>query len=166
MQHAGGRVWSGPVGKEVWAKPLQPGVVAVVLLNRYGTAVGNFQEPQLPHGGIPTAFAPYPGCYITNGDSMLSPCDDNLTATSGAQQLTLDYSVLPAAWLGLPSSGTGSVDGGGGDGRGGKSVSCDLFDILATTHAGAALGHHPSGWSATVPPHGVRFLRLENCTLV
>ena len=37
---AGGRLWSGPPGKEIWGKPLAPGTAAVVLMNRGGLASG------------------------------------------------------------------------------------------------------------------------------
>ena len=44
-------------------------------------------------------------------------------------------------------------------------VSCDVFDILATPKAGKSLGKQSGdSWSAVVPPHGVRFLRLSGCT--
>jgi hypothetical protein len=160
----------------------------VVLLNRFGAAIGNFEHPDKPHGGIPEAFAPYPGCFITDertshGESA-SPCDDNATATSGAQQMTLDFSVLPRSWLGLPEQRPSkSAPSRGGDSKGGRGgeeassssnnetnametmvISCDVYDILATPGLGAALGRYSGGWSAMVPPHGVKFLRLGNCT--
>ena len=161
-QHAGGRLLSWPVGKELWGKPLQPGVAAVVLLNRYGTAVGNFMNPSLPDGGIPPAFAPFPGCYITEPhDSLASPCDTNATRSSGEQEMVLNYSAVPRSWLGLHAAPAPTSAGTAGP----ATISCDVFDIYATASAGASLGTHANGmWTAAVPAHGVRFLRLENCT--
>jgi hypothetical protein len=151
---AGGRIWSAPVGKEIWAKPLQPGVAAAVLLNRFGASIGKFEHPEKLHGGIAEVFAPYPGCYVLDGGSITVPCDENATTTSGEQQLTLDFSVLPRSWLGLPAR----------DAPSNATISCDLFDILATPSAGTKLGPSKGEWSATVQPHAVKFLRLENCT--
>jgi hypothetical protein len=65
--------------------------------------------------------------------------------------MSLDYSVLPAAWFG------------------GKNTECDIFDIFTTsdqpTTDGKDLGRFKSGaWSALIPPHGSRFFILSNCT--
>ena len=145
---AGGRIWSAPVGKEVWAKPLLDGQAAVVLLNRAGLASGVALGDRNPY------FAPYAGCFDLHGrsDAILSPCDDNATASHGAQTLALDLDLIPRSWIALPASP--------------GVVSCEVFDILATPHAGEALGRHDGdSWSALVPPHGVRFLRVSDCRL-
>ena len=152
---AGGRIWSGPPGREIWGKPLQPGSAAVVLLNRGGLASGNVVDgPRNPY------FAPYAGCFDLHGkaDAILAPCDDDVTASHGAQPIALNLSVIPRAWLGLADRRGEVADGDG-------VVSCEVFDILATPKAGKSLGRHADGgWAPVVPPHGVRFLRVENCT--
>lgn len=148
---AGGRIWSAPPGKEMWAKPLARGSTAVVLLNRAGLASGVALGDRNPY------FAPYAGCFDLHGesDAALAPCDDNATASHGAQPIALDLSRVPRAWLGL----------GIAPRVGAQVVSCDVFDVLATPKAGKSLGRQSgASWSAVVPPHGVRFLRLSNCT--
>lgn len=152
QEFAGGRIWSGPVGKEIWAKPLAPGSVAVVLLNRAGLASGNAL------GTRNSYFAPYAGCFDLHGraDAVLAPCDDNATASHGSQPIVLNLSVVPRSWLGLPTAKSNVVD---------SVLNCELFDILATPKAGASLGAHEDGaWAPVIPPHGARFLRLSNCT--
>lgn len=153
-QFAGGRIWSEPVGKELWAKPLSPGSVAAVLLNRAGLASGNALGPRNQY------FAPYAGCFDLHGraDAFLAPCDDNVTASHGAQTIALNLSAVPRSWLGLrPRAETNMPFD--------SVLSCDVFDILATPKAGASLGVHKDGmWVPLIPPHGVRFVRLSNCT--
>ena len=157
---AGGRIWSGPTGKEVWGKPLRRGVAAVVLVNRFGSAIGNFEDPLKPNGGLPAAFAPFPGCFITDGDPLKAPCDENVTSTTGAQEVSIDFaSTVPRSWLGFDDDGDAAHNR-----KGHRSVSCDVFDILAAPNAGRPLGRYDGKWAATIPPHGARFLRLENCT--
>ena len=149
LKFAGGRIWSAPVGKEMWGKPLLHGAAAVALLNRAGLASGVALGDRNPY------FAPYAGCFDLHGraDAILSPCDDNVTASHGTQTLTLDLDLIPRSWLGLSPSSAGVV-------------SCEVFDILATAHVGKALGRQDGdGWSAVVPPHGVRFLRVSDCHL-
>lgn len=148
---AGGRIWSGPPGKEMWGKPLEPGTAAVVLLNRGGLASGNRVNGPASNDGLD-------GCFDMHGrsDAILAPCDDNVTASSGAQVIALNLSAIPRAWLGLSLQ---DRDGGGG------TVSCELFDILATANAGKSLGRRKgSAFAPVVPPHGVRFVRVSNCT--
>ena len=145
---AGGRIWSGPPGKEMWGKPLAAGSAAVVLVNRGGLASGVALGARNPY------FAPYAGCFDLHGrsDAILAPCDDNATASWGAQSISLDLSRVPRSWLGLPPTAKGVV-------------SCDVFDVLATPKTGKSLGKQSGdSWSVVIPPHGVRFLRLSGCT--
>lgn len=102
--------------------------------------------------GLQTSpLGPCTGCFL-NGDSWYyAPCDDNLTASTGAQQITADFSVLPREWLELPALEP-------------STISCDVFDIFATPSKGTSIGRFNGGWSAIVPPHGVRFIRLTGCT--
>jgi sialidase-1 len=153
-RNAGGRIWSGPVGKELWAKPLAGGSTAVVLLNRAGLASGNALGVRNPY------FAPYAGCFDLHGraDAILAPCDDNATASHGAQSIALNLSAIPRSWLGLAEEP--NVDSALE-----STLSCEVFDILATAKAGASLGpQKDSAWAPVVPPHGVRFVRVSNCT--
>jgi hypothetical protein len=150
---AGGRIWTGPPGKEMWAKPLSSGTAAVVLVNRGGLASG------VALGQRNAAFAPFAGCFDLHGnaDAILAPCDDNTTASHGAQTISLDLSRIPRSWLGLSTS----LDGDDGSGV----VSCELFDILATPKKGKSLGKITGdSWSAVIPPHGSKFLRLSKCS--
>lgn len=153
-----------PPGRELWGKPLEPGTAAVVLLNRGGLASGVALGPRNPW------FAPYAGCFDLHGgaDAILAPCDDNVTASHGALSIALDLSLVPRSWLGLSALSGDKQQAGssrvGGRGSGG-TVSCNVFDILATPKVGASLGRYGgASWSAVVPPHGVRFLRLSNCS--
>lgn len=153
---AGGRIWSGPASKELWAKPLADGThsVAVVMFNRGGVAVG-----AIPEGGKPlpphcndknSSLGPCVGCFIS--ESNQSPCLDNVTASTGSQSMTLQFSQINRSWLGLTADELGEV-------------SCDVYDIFATLGKGAPLGRFTSSWSAgKVPPHGSRFIRLEGCS--
>ena len=125
-----------------------------MLLNRGGLASGVTLGARNPY------FAPYAGCFDLHGrsDAILAPCDDNATASYGAQSIALDLSLLPRSWLALAPVAAAAPEGG-------DVVSCDVFDILATPRAGASLGRHASdGWAPVVPPHGVRFVRLSNCS--
>jgi hypothetical protein len=97
------------------------------------------------------------GCYISGDQPWLSPCDDDPVQSHGAQTLSLNLGQIPRAWL-LDGHGGGDDDGGGG----GDVLMCDVFDIFATPNKGKSLGQLTS-FSAVVPPHGVRFLRLSNC---
>jgi hypothetical protein len=87
----------------------------------------------------------------------LAPCDDNATASSGAQTLSFDLDQIPREWL------LSAADFSPAVGEGSGSLSCDLFDIFDTPHQGKSLGTIDGTWSAVVPPHGARFLRLSNC---
>jgi hypothetical protein len=100
-----------------------------------------------------------------------APCDDNVTASTGARKIELAFADLPAAWLGITTHQDEHTDtvmlesGGRSIGRAASSgVSCELFDIFATANKGKALGTATDKWSVVVPPHGVRFLRLSNCS--
>ena len=94
---------------------------------------------------------PCVGCFIDDDKPWLAPCDDNATASSGAQQVGLDFARLPSEWLALPA---------------GVNISCEVFDIFSSAASGATLGRFAGGWAATIPPHGVRFLRLSDCRVV
>ena len=141
---AGDRVWSKPVGRECWAKPLPERAVAVVLFNRNGST---------------------PRC--TAKRAIEAPCDDwasaaNLT-TYGAQSIELAFDSLPRAWL-LPRGRGAGYD----EDRAGSSthaLRCVVFDIFATPRVGKALGTFTGSFvSSPIPPHGVKFLKLSNCT--
>eukprot|EP01050_Picozoa_sp_SAG11_P006851 SAG11_NODE_551_length_8587_cov_6.916951_3_plen_172_part_00 len=153
---AGGRIASEPTAKELWAKPLPNRTAAVVLFNRAGMAIGQAVEggpPTQPHCTDPeSTLPPCTGCNLHGDQPWTAPCDDNITASSGAQTLTLSLTQLPRAWL------TATIDVAVG-------LECDVFDIFATAGKGAAMGRTSGGeWSAMVPPHGVRFLKLSNCS--
>lgn len=166
--YAGGRIKSVFPAQELWAKPLviPKDGVAVVLFNRGGLVMGvNAGQPLQPHCSDPTStLGPCTGCFIDQDAPQLSPCNDNVTASSGAQALTLDFADLNASWLGLSGPADGSSHG---------SISCDVFDVFgcaaascSTTGAakGAGLGRFTGNFSATIPPHGSRFLRLSGCS--
>ena len=147
---AGGRIWSTPPGKEMWSKPLDNATAAVVLINRGGLASGNAL------GKRSDAFAPFAGCFDLHGraDAILSPCNDNVTASHGAQTIRLDLSQIPRSWLGL-SAAAAEDDG---------VVSCEVFDVLDTPKQGKSIGRHSGdSFAPMIPPHGVRFLRLSEC---
>ena len=167
---AGGRISSVYPAKETWAKPLAKpaGGVAVVLFNRGGTVMGDSAgQPLQPHCFDPeSTLGPCTGCFIDQDAPQLSPCDDNATASSGAAALSVDFASINASWLGLSV-----VPAGGGLGDGGK-VACDVFDVFgcpvagcgtASAAKGVALGRFTGSFSATIPPHGSRFLRLSGC---
>lgn len=158
--YAGGRIWSGPTQQELWAKPLTSpaNAVAVVLFNRAGIAVGDAVTPLPPHCNDKTSsLGPCVGCFLN--DNVQSPCDDNVTASSGSQAVELQFSQISRSWLGLNNTSTSNGASAGG------TVSCNVFDIFATPGKGASLGRITGSWSAMVPPHGSRFIRLEGCTL-
>ena len=152
---AGGRLATEPPGREMWAKPLGNGSVAVVLFNRAGTVVGEVPDgagPLPPHCHDPTSpLAPCTGCFVPYGRPDLSPCDDNATASSGAQRLTLRLDQLPPEWFGAAHM---------------VNACAGLLDVFADAGARSApLPPITAGtWSAVVPPHGVRFLVLSDCS--
>lgn len=158
----GGRIATQSNARELWAKPLPNHSVAVVLFNRAGTVIGEFPakgvDPNYKpkHCDDPTQ-PPCTGCYINDDRMWLAPCDDNMTASSGAQTLSFDLDKIPREWLMSSSDIATSTSGG--------SLSCKAFDIFDTAQRGKSLGTIHGTWSAVVPPHGVRFLRLSNCNL-
>ena len=154
-QHAfaGGRIATFAPARELWGKPLGNGTVAVVLLNRGGKAIGEHVEgagPLPPHCKDPKK-PECTGCFLASDQPQLSPCDDNITASSGAQTLTLNLDQIPKEWLRVSEEADMNI------------TSCEVFDIFATPHTGVSLGRL-SKFSAVVPPHGVRFLRLSDCS--
>lgn len=154
---AGGRIASKPQAQELWAKPLPNLTVAVVLFNRGGTVIGTTPagaDPPPPHCSDPTKPL-CTGCFVNDDRPWLAPCDDNATASTGAQVLSFSLEQIPRKWL------TAGRQAAGGTGA---QISCDIFDIFATAKQGKDLGRIKGKWSATVPPHGVRFLRLSNCS--
>ena len=141
--------------KSYGPSPLPGQQVAVVLLNRGGTAIGErVSDTPLPpdcHKGKTCT-----GCFIPGDQPWLAPCDDNATASSGKQLLTFDVGQLPREWLleatpELPETSVSSLLG----------LRCEFFDIFATPKKGAALGRM-SSFSASVAPHGVRSLLVSN----
>eukprot|EP01052_Picozoa_sp_SAG31_P035684 SAG31_NODE_4340_length_3340_cov_3.282012_5_plen_160_part_00 len=135
---AGDRIATKAVGKELWAKPLANASAAVVLFNRNGTTYK---------------------CNVQQ--SIECPCNDYANATFGAQSMTLKFSSLAIrGWLGKQMV-TGLADGDTA-----ISVSCEVTDVYAHDGASAAsLGRFSGSWTdAAVPPHGVRFLIIGNCT--
>lgn len=156
--YAGGRLWSALYGKELWAKPLVKPThsVAVVLFNRAGTVIGEVPKgtsPLPPYCHNSTSQnGPCTGCFLDYDKPWLSPCNDNVTASVGAQLFEFYFNTLPHSWIGL----TDNINGI-------EKISCDIYDIFATAAEGALLGRFTDSWSATIPPHGVRFLRLSNC---
>jgi hypothetical protein len=129
----------------------------VVLLNRGGTAIGENTEPLPPecHKGKHCT-----GCYIPGDQPWLSPCDDNATASSGAQTLTFSTDQLPRAWL------VADADTSPQSEEEASLLTCTVFDIFATPNKGSTLqgGAKLAEFSAEIPPHGARFLRLSNCS--
>ena len=156
-----GRIWSGPSQQELWAKPLATptGSAAVLLFNRAGVVIG-----EVPEGGQPlpphcndknSSLGACVGCFIQSNNQ--SPCNDNVTASSGSQTVELQFAQLDSRWLGLGvEDGTGAAAAGG-------SVSCNVFDIFATAAKGKSLGRFTDRFSAMLPPHSSRFIRLEDC---
>lgn len=153
---AGGRLATWPVGRELWAKPLPGRAAAVVLFNRAGTVFGvtpSGADPKPPHCSDPNStLAPCHGCFVNDDRPWLSPCDDDAAASIGAQKVTFHTDQLPRDWLVLDENATVP----------GSPLVCDIFDIFDTAAAGKTLGRF-STWSAVVPPHGVRFIKLTGC---
>jgi hypothetical protein len=155
LNFAGDRMWTGAVGKEVWAKPLPEGEVGVVVFNRNGTT------------SQCNILAPH--------DSFAAPCDDNATESSGAQQIKLEFGMLPREWM-LGGDGRGKIGAGGsssssGGGAaadvGGSTITCSVRDIFSGPTAAASedLGKFSGEFDAGVlPPHGVRFVLLSSCS--
>ena len=164
---AGGRVWSGPPHLEIWAKPLPGHQVGVGLFNRGGTVIGTipngstFYPPLPPHCNDPNStLDACTGCFVDDDKPWLAPCDDNATASTGAQPMRLEFSQLPRTWfIDNPRADVGKEPG---------PLTCDVYDVFATTKRGAVLGRFRNGWSTAptspVPPHGIRFLRVGNCS--
>lgn len=146
--------------QQVWAKPLAdpPGSAAVVLFNRGGTVIGVQPEgaPPLPPHCSDSTHTPCLGCYLDADQPWTAPCDDNATASAGEQTVEVLFSGLPPSWLGLAGEAEASSDT--------TDISCDVFDVFATAKTGKALGRFTNRWSAVIPPHGVRFLRLSKCS--
>ena len=153
--YAGGRLWTDFFGREVWAKPLVPdGTLAIVLFNRAGFVVGETpagNAPMPPFCSDPNSTNyPCVGCFVDDDKPWLAPCDDNVTASAGQQELSVDFARLPRAWLGPEVRPHGSI-------------SCSAFDIFATAAQGKDIGRFDGAFRATIPPHGVRFLLLSDC---
>ena len=141
LAFAGDRIWTGAVGKELWAKPLPGKRVGAVLWNRNGTAVSTCPWPHI-------------------SDARTAPCDDNATASVGAQRLSLSFDVLPVEWL----LASGAMEGRAGP----AAISCEVRDIFSgkTGAAGLDLGRFSGAFDGgVVPPHGSRFVLLSNCTI-
>ena len=80
---------------------------------------------------------------------MDAPCTDVPHLSTGSQTMTLDFAVLPSAWLG------------------GDVAECDVFDVFADRARGQFLGRFANrAFSVVVAPHGSRFLILSNCSAV
>jgi len=143
---AGDRIWTAPFGQELWGKPLANDSAAVVLFNRRGepcTASAKFNPW---HRNVTCGNG---GFKCSVNEPIDAPCDDVPALSMGAQNMSLDYSVLPS-WL--------------GDGASNADLECDLFDVFATAAQGKALGRFRSRqFNALVPPHGSRFLVVSNC---
>ncbi len=77
------------------------------------------------------------GCFIDGDKPQLAPCDDDTEKSVGSQTITLDFTVIPPSWLGLPNI----IDG---------VVECNLFDIFATAGSGANVGTFQDAWSTLV----------------
>ena len=164
---AGDRMWSAPVGQELWAKPLGEGVVGVVLFNRDGDACTNATKYNPYHRNVTCGKPGGSKCCTSDGDPMDAPCTDDPELSTGAQVMALDYSVLPMAWFSRTSGSTPAMLSSDGAKSSAilNDMQCDVFDIFATAAKGKALGrYHSGGFSALVPPHGCRFLRVSNCT--
>ena len=86
-----------------------------------------------------------------------SPCTDDPALSTGAQQMILDFALLPPRWLGL--TGDGDI------GHRGAVTECSIFDVFDTPGRGRRLGRFKSReLSAVIPPHGSRFLILSGST--
>ena len=143
---AGDRVWSAAPGQEIWAKPLTENRVGVVIFNRNGT----------------TEKCSNYAADFGDAGSLDCPCDDNVTSPeyAGAQTITLDFRVLPLAWL----LGTGTATA---TDRGKEAIACNVRDIFAGSTGKVAkdLGSFTRTFVAeNLGPHASRFLLLSNCT--
>ena len=102
--------------------------------------------------------APPPWPHIS--DARTAPCDDNATASVGAQRLSLSFDVLPVEWL----LASGAMEGRAGP----AAISCEVRDIFSgkTGAEGLDLGRFSGAFDGgVVPPHGSRFVLLSNCTI-
>ena len=109
--NAGGRLWTNPEGQELWGKPLAAPAdgLALALFNRAGTVIGvvpDGSSPLPPHCSDPNStLGPCMGCFGDYDKLQLSPCDDNVTASSGAQTIVVGlvghFDALPPRWIGL-----------------------------------------------------------------
>lgn len=151
--NAGDRLWTGAMGQEVWGKPLPNHTVAVVVVNRDGLPM--VRAPGDCGGG---GWASADWCGACNAQNPIdAPCDDNATASIGAQTITLDFSFVPAAWL-LSPAGLGASKATAG------VLECEVFDIFATAKHGQTLGRMKGSFVAEeLPPHGSKFLLLRKC---
>lgn len=166
---AGGRIKAMFPATEIWAKPLMTPnhSAAIVLFNRGGRVFGVSppgSNPLPPFCRDPESpIGPCTGCFIDQDKPHLSPCDDNVTASTGATDVEFLFSDVPSEWLGLShTQDEGTLD-----------ISCDIFDIYGCrvtctpggeANKGVSLGRFKTSWSAIIPPHGSRFLRLTNCS--
>ena len=128
----------------------------------YGESTG---QPIQPHCSDPeSTLGPCVGCFIDQDKSALAPCNDNVTSTTPPIKMTLAFSDISPSWLGLMTRTPI-----------GQKVACDVFDVYGCPAAGCgtdgaakgvALGRFTESWSAMVPSHGVRFLRLSGCSSI
>ena len=124
------------------AKPLPGGAVAAVLFNRNGSTRG---------------------CANPDKQTIELPCDDDpALVEAGQQEIVLEFASLPSSWLGL---GDDSAAAGGG------TVKCSVADIFPPSPSNASgpahekdLGSFSGSYRATVPPHGVNFVRVSGCS--
>ena len=136
---SGDRIWSRATGKELWAKPLPGGSVAAALFNRNGSTRG---------------------CANSDLRTIDLPCDDDpALVEAGQQEIVLEFTTLPRPWLGLDGSSPEA-----------SAISCivaDIFPPQASNASGPAhakeLGVFVGSYGATVPPHGVNFVRVSGC---
>lgn len=79
------------------------------MFNRAGTVVGEIPDgepPRPPHCTDPrSTLGPCTGCFLDSDKPVLAPCDDNVTASTGAQKIEVEFARLPPAWIGLPGHG-------------------------------------------------------------
>ena len=143
--NAGDRLWTGPMGQEVWGKPLPNRTAAIVVLNQYGLPL--VTEP----GTCTGQWAGWCGACNTF-KPIDTPCDDNATVSIGAQTIKLDFSVIPSKWLAPAADGAVSE--------------CEVFDIFASPQRGKSLGRMHEFVAQDLPPHGSRFLLVRNCGTV
>ena len=93
---AGGRLWSEPSGREVWAKPLKTaGAVAAVLFNRAGYVLGT----------PPPGSAPLPA-FCADPGAPSYPCTGCFVDDDKPWRSMAKVAVLVAPWLAT----TGSTD--------------------------------------------------------